>query len=52
MRGGEPDQEVQEWVCEMLIGDGKEPSCLAWPVRFINGRVKIFTGKLAGILPE
>jgi len=51
MRGGEADQEVQEWVCEMLVGDGKEPSCLAWPIRMMGGIAKIFTGKLSGILP-
>lgn len=52
MRGGAPDQMVQEWVCEMLVGDAKEPSCLAWPIRMMSGRVRIFVGKLNGILPE
>lgn len=53
MRGGTADQEVQEWVGEMLIGDGKEPSALAWPIRLTkSGTQTIFVGKLAGILPE
>lgn len=51
MRGGEADQEIQEWVCEMLVGDGREPSCLAWPIRMMGGIAKIFTGKLSGLLP-